>query len=318
MINSKHFPKIIIICILSVILCDGCGQSENANLSADAVYSQILNQSGGRQTVNTIIMPDTTGTDIFASDKCMINMTNKNSGYFIFTYKGAAKKVILQITQPDNSRYTYPINNQKPQVVSFVSGNGTYQIDVLENTENSTYITAESQTVDVILNNEFEPFLYPNQYIDYTTNSNCVSLAKTLSEHSDTDLTYVKNVYDYIVADIVYDKDLAENIGTNYIPNPDATLSSKKGICFDYASLMTAMLRSQNIPTKLEVGYAGIAYHAWISVYLNETGWIDNIIQFDGKNWSFMDPTVAANKDADNNTKKLIGDGTTYTVQYHY
>ena len=67
-----------------------------------------------------------------------------------------------------------------------------------------------------------------------------------------------------------------------------------------------------------KVGYAGTAYHAWISVYIKDIGWIDNIIQFDGKNWSFMDPTVAANKDNSEEMKKLIGDGTTYTVQYHY
>ncbi len=35
-------------------------------------------------------------------------------------------------------------------------------------------------------------------------------------------------------------------------------------------------------------------YHAWISVYLDSVGWIDNIIYFDGKDWVRMDPTFAA------------------------
>ena len=34
---------------------------------------------------------------------------------------------------------------------------------------------------------------------------------------------------------------------------------------------MTGMLRSQGIPSKLVVGYAGTAYHAWISVWTEET-----------------------------------------------
>ena len=80
-------------------------------------------------------------------------------------------------------------------------------------------------------------------------------------------------------------------------------------LAFDYASLMTRLLRSQHIPTKLEVGYSGEAYHAWISVYLDEVGWVDNIIEFDGKDWSLMDPTLASNS-ADS-VKKYIGDGST-------
>ena len=138
-----------------------------------------------------------------------------------------------------------------------------------------------------------------------------------LSKSSVSDLDYVGQVYDYVIASISYDEELAKNIPTDYIPDIDATLDSGKGICFDYASLMTAMLRSQGIPTKLEVGYSGQAYHAWISVYLEEIGWVDNIISFDGKDWTLMDPTLAAGNDRES-VKKYIGDGTHYTVKYHY
>ena len=80
---------------------------------------------------------------------------------------------------------------------------------------------------------------------------------------------------------------------------------------------MTAMLRSQDIPTKLVVGYSGEAYHAWISVYLEEQGWVDNVIEFDGKSWSLMDPTLAANNDS-SAVKKYVGDGSNYTEKYCY
>ena len=81
---------------------------------------------------------------------------------------------------------------------------------------------------------------------------------------------------------------------SGYLPDIDETLETGKGICFDYAALMTAMLRTQRIPTRLVVGYAGTLYHAWISVYIEGTGWIDNIIYFDGTQWVRMDPTFAA------------------------
>ncbi|MCQ2541968.1 MAG: transglutaminase-like domain-containing protein, partial [Lachnospiraceae bacterium] len=84
-----------------------------------------------------------------------------------------------------------------------------------------------------------------------------------------------------------------------------------------YAAVMATMLRSQGIPTRLEVGYAGQAYHAWISTYVSDVGWIDGIIQFNGSSWTLMDPTFAANSDKDA-FEQFIGDGNNYVTLYKY
>ena len=80
---------------------------------------------------------------------------------------------------------------------------------------------------------------------------------------------------------------------------------------------MASILRSQKVPTKLVVGYSGSAYHAWISVYTKETGWVDNIIEFDGKNWSLIDPTLAASND-ESAVGEYVGNGSNYTAKYNY
>ena len=92
---------------------------------------------------------------------------------------------------------------------------------------------------------------------------------------------------------------------------------SGTGICLDYAAVMASMLRSQRIPTRLEVGYAQDAYHAWISVYTADTGWLNGIIEFDGNVWTLVDPTFGANTD-DKTLKKFIGDGSNYILQKMY
>jgi transglutaminase-like putative cysteine protease len=97
----------------------------------------------------------------------------------------------------------------------------------------------------------------------------------------------------------------------------DAILASGTGICLDYAAVMASMLRSQRIPTRLEVGYAQDAYHAWISVYTADTGWLNGIIEFDGNVWTLVDPTFGANTD-DKTLKKFIGDGSNYILQKMY
>ena len=81
---------------------------------------------------------------------------------------------------------------------------------------------------------------------------------------------------------------------------------------------MTGMLRSQGVPCKLVVGYAGSAYHAWINVWSEETGWIDAVIFFDGQSWKRMDPTFASSAGESAEIMKYIGDGSNYTAKYFY
>ena len=98
----------------------------------------------------------------------------------------------------------------------------------------------------------------------------------------------------------------------------DKVLAEKKGICFDYASLMAAMLRSQGIPTKLVIGYAGDAYHAWIHTYIPEKGWIEGVIFFDGTTWKLMDPTYASSSKQSKQIMEFIGNASNYSSKYIY
>ena len=120
-----------------------------------------------------------------------------------------------------------------------------------------------------------------------------------------------------MIQTIIYDYDKAENVQSGYVPTVDEIISSKKGICLDYAAVMSCMLRSQSIPTRLEVGYAGEAYHAWISTYITDIGWVNGMIEFDGKGWKIMDPTFAANT-SEKKLRDFIGNGDNYVTKYIY
>ena len=73
-------------------------------------------------------------------------------------------------------------------------------------------------------------------------------------------------------------------------------LKVKKGICFDYAALMVAMLRINHIPARLICGNTDVEYHAWVEVYLKGKGWVNPDIFMDEKTWTRMDPTFASSK----------------------
>ena len=93
-------------------------------------------------------------------------------------------------------------------------------------------------------------------------------------------------------------------------------LETGKGICFDYAALTAAMLRSRDIPCKLQIGYAGTVKHAWISIYIRSRGWVDKAVEFSGDSWSRMDPTFDSNSKEDASIRQYIGDDENYTVQF--
>lgn len=270
-----------------------------------------------RATKTTILTPEAAGEKCYGENGVSIDASHITDGYIMVRYTGEAAKAKVQITVPDGSVYTYTLLGDSYETIPISSGSGKYQINVLEQAYDNMYALLFTADLEAELSDGFKPFLYPNQYVWFTADSNVVELARQQSEQSGSDLDYVARVYHYVIENIDYDTVKAQTVPGGYVPDVDAVLAEGKGICFDYASLMAAMLRCQGIPTKLQVGYSGQAYHAWISVYLEEAGWIDQVIRFDGKEWSLIDPTLAANNDAQA-VRKYVGDGTNYTVKYSY
>lgn len=271
---------------------------------------------GSRSNTPEVLVPTSDGLQTFGNDQVTVDTSNVSDGYFIIDYEGANDKPKMQIIGPQGLTYNFDVH-KGPETYNFTQGNGTYQIGVYEHIGNSQYTALASATVEVTIGNEFSPYLYPNQYVYFTKDSNAVSMAEDLALTADTDLDVVANVYNYVINTISYDRELAQNVKTTYLPDPDRTLDLKTGICFDYASLMTAMLRSQRIPTRLEVGYSGDAYHAWISTYIEDIGWVNGIVQFHGDNWELMDPTLASTT-SERELRSYIGDGSKYVVCYEY
>ena len=292
------------------LLLGGCSGSSSA--------SRKEHSGPPRDSTPRVLTPSADGVTVYQNDFASIDTSNTSQGYVMVKYNGTNEKVKLQITCPDQSCYTYLISDRGAyDTFPLTAGNGSYALQVLENVAGDTYTVSLAQSINVSIEDEFLPFLYPNQYVNFHTDSKAVSKGSDLAKDTYSDLDVVQNIYNYVIKNISYDTEKAQNVSYGYVPDIDDTLSSKKGICFDYAALMTSMLRSQNIPTKLEVGYSGDAYHAWISTYIDDKGWVDDIIQFNGDSWQIMDPTLAATNDSAA-VKRYVGDGSHYVVKYTY
>ena len=276
------------------------------------------NVPGERDNTPHVLVPEQGGSEICGNDDVSICLSHLGDGYFSARFTGDSPKVKLQLTAENSLTYTYDLPVDGEWTIFPVSlGSGHYTLGVYSNIEATMYAEVYGTEFDVSLNDEFGPFLYPNQYVWFTGDTRAIGLAKDLCFAANNDLEAVSFIYNYVITHVTYDQEEAENVQSGYLPVVDEVLETGKGICFDYAALMASMLRTQNIPTRLEIGYAGSAYHAWISCYIKEIGWVNGIIQFDGTDWSLMDPTLASNQ-GDRKLKEFIGDGSNYRTVYYY
>ena len=342
--NPKRIPALLLALSLVFCLLAGCGKTEQeaaqpegettkystdemtveSNIYTDAVtvaaapLDVYLEDAPVPMVAPEILMPEASGVAVEKNDKAEIDYSNITDGYVMARFTAATEKRLkVQVAGPTTTyNYDLPAGNWVTYPLS--DGNGSYKVMVLENTTGSKYAVVASVSFQVTLKDEFAPFLRPNQYVDYAAAPNTVAKAAELTQGVTDPLAKVEKVYSFVVKSLTYDKEKAQTVKSGYLPVLDTVLAEKKGICFDYAALMAGMLRSQGIPCKLVVGYAGTAYHAWISVWTEASGWVEGAIYFDGTTWQRMDPTFASSGKGSESIMKYIGDGRNYTVKYLY
>lgn len=270
-----------------------------------------------------IITPTADAVTVYQNDDAVIDASNASQGYLMIRLATAMDGSYRILVNADDIsvRYTFQLNSSgNYEVIPLTEGSGNYTVSVLKVTSAGKGTVMFKQSLSVSVSDSFLPFLTPNQFCMYDAGSSCVALSSQLCGGNKDTIEKAAAIYDYVINNISY-VSTAENAANGYIPVPDTVLANKSGICFDYASLMAAMLRSQKIPTKVVVGYAGDVYHAWISVYVDGSGWIDGYIYFDGNSWNRMDPTFAAGAKDEADYKNLvsyISDGSHYSDMYYY
>lgn len=245
--------------------------------------------------------------------------TSHLSEGYIAVSATASTRLKFQV-EKDGSSGTYYFDlpsDGTPISCPLVEGDGAYTFTVWENTTGQSYAELDSLSdQQVTLADEFQPFIRPSIYCDYDASSESTKLANDLCADAQNEGDVVRSIYDWIVDNIAYDEGKAAELAdaTGYLPSPDACIADGSGICFDYASLAAAMLRSQGIPCKIITGYVSPdnIYHAWNMVYIDGT-WVDARINIKQNTWTRIDTTFAAGSGS-----SYVGDGTTYTDLYTY
>lgn len=99
------------------------------------------------------------------------------------------------------------------------------------------------------------------------------SFTDEICKDSSSDKEKVLAIYDWVITNISYDYDadpMYQSIEIN------RTVTTRKGICFDFANLFTMMCRSQGIPCYSVDGYKKDdenSLHTWNRVYYDGNWW---------------------------------------------
>jgi hypothetical protein len=293
---------------------DDYGTSQNVTMSDDGLSSVDIGKTDRGLAV--VWVSDTYATDPTIRIKVLV-------------YK--------QVNGVYNSAcdYQYTILKRGQAVgIPLQLGNGNYKLAILirRDPARNAYNYLITKEFAVTLDSSLSPYLAATSLSDFSRSSTCVAKAKTLcSGLSGT--AKVDAVYKWIIANIAYDTTLANNINngtvTVWVPDPDRTLANKKGICFDYSSLFSSMLRSQGIPARLVIGdfiksnADGSTYnvrHAWNEVYYTGQGWVVvNGFQWqniNGQGWTLLDSTFGHSVSSQQ-IKNNIDGGKYVTFEYY-
>ena len=297
---------------------------EAAPLAAAAAETKAVPAATGTESaveapaVDLLLLPEASGTQVRKNDQAEIDYSHPEDGYVMVRYPAQSEKRIKVQVKGPSTTYTYNLTPGSEDWTTFPlsDGNGWYQVVVYRNISGTKYSQQLSAGFQVTLADEFAPYLRPNQYVDYSGAEKTVAKAAELVKGKKTALQQVDAIYQFVVKNLSYDYIKAQNVKSGYLPVLDTVLEKKKGICFDYAALTAAMLRSRDIPCKLQIGYAGTVKHAWISIYIRSRGWVDKAVEFSGDSWSRMDPTFDSNSKEDASIRQYIGDDENYTVQF--
>jgi len=258
------------------------------------------------------------GADLRTGDGASVDCSNLSEGFIIVNYGGSGGRLKTQVIKSGGTTYNFDITPNKNEILPLTQSDGTYTINVVEGVGGTNYAVMFSCTINVELRDELLPYLYSNQFVDFASATETKAKAANLATGLSTDVEVTSAIFDYVTKTLSYDYELAKTVKTGYIPILDKVLSVKKGICFDYASLMSAMLRHNRIPCKLVIGYAGDVYHAWIDVWLDGKGWIGGLIYYDGNGWSMMDPTYVSAYLDNPKLNSLYSKGVKYTQKFQY
>lgn len=245
--------------------------------------------------------------ELLSNGSAQADLSLLDRGVVRVRYTGPAEtRIKVQITRTGGTDYNYDLDAAGDwEQFTLTEGEGEYTLRVLENVREDLYRPVFNCPLTLELADPLEPFRQSCQYVSFTGDSQASRLAGELTKGLDAGEEKIQAVFDYVTENLSYDQEKAASVEPGYLPRVDQVLEEGKGICFDYAAVMAAMLRSQGLACRLGVGWAKETYHAWV-----ETP--------EGDGWRLWDPTFLSVNRGDQGILDFVSHPENYKALFYY
>lgn len=185
--HLKHKINIFFSCLLALSLCAGCDKKSSPS-------TDEKKPKGSRDNTPVVLEPVWQEKKQIGNDKITFDLSNASEGYVMASYTGDNPKVKIRIQNPGSKDYyTYDVTKEY-NVFPLTGGNGTYTFIAYENISGTKYSQLFSQSETLNIKNDYTTYLYPNQYVNFQSDSKAVSLSSEIVKSANNDLDAVKDV----------------------------------------------------------------------------------------------------------------------------
>ena len=243
-----------------------------------------------------ILLPQT-GKKTKSKDGLTIDCSHMDQGYVMVKGKKSQKRLKLRVKKGEVT-LTYDLNSaEEYEVIPLQYGNGKYTFTLYKNVSGKKYAEAGKIALTAEMPDPLTALLYPNQYINYDADSACVKEATEICRGLTEQSRIFSTVCDYMKTHFAYDYIKSVSVKAGTLPDVEEAWEKRMGICQDLSAITVAMLRSQGVPARMEIGTLNTSlYHAWVVAIVN------------GKE-EFFDPTAALN---------AVNRDDSYTLERYY
>ena len=183
----KRKLQVIALLLALCLLLAGCGMSgpiiEDMDDQAVPLAQAPGSSSGGS---GSYVVPPFASSQYHAdkaqgSSGAYIDIGSVSEGY-VAVSATSSHRLKFQVKR-DDCTYNYDISSDgKPSVFPLQSGNGSYTFRVMENVSDNKYAQVYSTSCNVTMVDQFQPFLRPSNYSNYSESSECVRKASQLAQ----------------------------------------------------------------------------------------------------------------------------------------
>jgi transglutaminase-like putative cysteine protease len=188
---------------------------------------------------------------------------------------------------------------------TYLFSNGIYKVkpyNILGSSNNINYL--EIYTLN---NRELNNEIYNDEFeIDKLIKNSLINLSHKITENDKDDLSKAQSILNYLQN---YNYSLKVDFAQDKEPIIDFIFNKKSGFCLHFASAMTLMLRSINVPAHIVSGYIVNEYSSNLDSYVirerDAHAWVE-VFDRKSKVWKTFDPTPSGQMKEYMNSRESI------------